>query len=137
MAQEKKKLTPRQKAFANWYLKTFNATEAARRAGYSERSAASIGSENLRKPEIAAYIHERVRAQDLEFVASADETLAFLSAVMRGDIKDQFGLDAGLADRLKAADSLMKRHEAAEERSADKTRRITVEFLGPAEDAAR
>lgn len=137
MAQEKKKLTPRQKAFANWYLKTFNATEAARRAGYSARSAASIGSENLRKPEIAAYIHERVRAQDLEFVASADETLAFLSAVMRGDIKDQFGLDAGLADRLKAADSLMKRHEAAEERSADKTRRITVEFLGPAEDAAR
>ena len=48
-----------------------------------------------------------------------------------------FRLDAGLADRLKAADSLMKRHEAAEERSADKTRRITVEFLGPAEDAAR
>lgn len=137
MAQEKKKLTPRQKAFANWYLKTFNATEAARRAGYSARSAASIGSENLRKPEIAAYIHARVTAQDLEFVASADETLAFLSAVMRGDIKDQFGLDAGLADRLKAADSLMKRHEAAEERSADKTRRITVEFLGPAEDAAR
>ena len=125
-----KKLNPRQKAFANWYLKTLNATEAAKRAGYSERSAASIGSENLRKPEIAAYIHERVRAQDLEFVASADEALVFLSAVMRGQIKDAFGLDAALADRLKAADALMKRHELAEERSAENKREITVRFLG-------
>ena len=125
-----KKLNARQRAFCNAYLKTLNATEAAKRAGYSARSAASIGSENLRKPEIAAYIHERVRAQDLEFVASADETLVFLSAVMRGQIKDAFGLDAALADRLKAADALMKRHELAEERSAGQNRKIVVEILG-------
>ena len=38
------------------YTKCLNATEAAKRAGYSERSAAEIGYENLRKPKIATAI---------------------------------------------------------------------------------
>ena len=103
-------LNRRQKAFANYYLKTWNATEAAKQAGYSEKTAASIGYENLRKPEIAAYIRERTHAQDSKIVADADEAMAFLTSVMRGEVKDQFGLDPTLADRLKACADLMKRY---------------------------
>ena len=121
-------LNTRQKAFANNWLKCFNATEAARRAGYSKKTAAQMGYENLRKPEIREYIHARIQEQDLEFVASLDETMAWLTQVMRGEIKDQFGLDAALADRLKACDSLMKRYAALEEnRQSERQVSITIE----------
>ena len=109
-------LTPKQKAFAEYYLEYGNATEAAKKAGYSERSAGSIGEENLKKPEISAYIGQRLAQQDANRVASADEVLQFYTAVMRGEIKDAFGLDAGLSERLKAADSLYKRHAVANDR---------------------
>lgn len=106
-------MTPRQKKFCEYYIQSGNATDAARKAGYSEKTARAIGNENLTKPDIQAYIHERVGDQDKNLVADADEVLRFYSAVMRGEVKDQFGLDASLTDRLKAGDSLMKRYAAA------------------------
>ena len=51
-----KKLTPKQKAFADYYIETGNATEAAIRAGYSKKTARVIGQENLTKPAIKQYI---------------------------------------------------------------------------------
>lgn len=107
------KLTPKQKKFCEWYIKTGNASEAAKKAGYSPKRADATGYENLRKPEISAYIAQRMSSQDKKLVADADEVLRFFSAVMRGEVKDQFGLDASLSDRLKAGDSLMKRYAAA------------------------
>lgn len=107
------KLTPKQKAFADFYIECGNATEAAKKAGYSENSAYSIGDENLRKPVISAYIEERMKKQEASRVATADEVLRFYTSVMRGEVKDAFGLEAGLAERLKAADSLSKRYAAA------------------------
>lgn len=106
------KLTPKQKKFCEWYIKTGNASEAARQAGYKEKTAPFTGAENLKKPQIKAYIAERTGNQDAKLVADADEVLQFYSAVMRGEVKDQFGLDASLTDRLKAGDSLMKRYAA-------------------------
>lgn len=53
---EKQKLTDKQELFCQEYLIDLNATQAAIRAGYSENTAYSIGSENLRKPEIRARI---------------------------------------------------------------------------------
>lgn len=103
------KLTGRQKKFANAYLACWNGTKAAITAGYSESSAAQIASENLKKPNIQAYIRARMREEDSFLIADSHETLAFLTAVMRGEVKDQFDLDAALADRLKATDALMKR----------------------------
>lgn len=46
------KLTPKQKAFADYYIECENATEAAKKAGYSEKTANITGFENLRKPNI-------------------------------------------------------------------------------------
>lgn len=47
-------MTPKQEAFVREYLIDLNATQAAIRAGYSEKTAYAIGNENLSKPEIAA-----------------------------------------------------------------------------------
>lgn len=111
------KLTPKQKAFCEAYIETGNAAEAGRRAGYSKRTAEATGRENLRKPAISAYIAERMAKIEEERISSADEVLRFYSAVMRGEMKDQFGLEASLDTRLKAADSLMKRYAAAADRN--------------------
>ncbi|MBQ5317467.1 MAG: terminase small subunit [Oscillospiraceae bacterium] len=105
-------LNERQKAFADYYIQTGNATEAAIKAGYSEKTARFIGSENLTKPDISAYIKERLDEQSQKRVADANEVIEFYTAVMRGEVKDQFGLDASLSDRLKAGDALMKRYNA-------------------------
>lgn len=51
-------LTGKQKRFCEEYIFDFNASRAARAAGYSEDSAAAIGSENLTKPEIQAYVKQ-------------------------------------------------------------------------------
>lgn len=112
MADEK--LTPKQKRFCEEYLKSANASEAAKKAGYSMKTAPFIGAENLKKPQISAYIKRRMGEQEAALVADANEVLQFYSAVMRGEVKDQFGMDASLSDRLKAADSLAKRLAAAE-----------------------
>lgn len=107
------KLTKKQKDFCEYYLQTGNATEAARKAGYSKNSAQQTGSENLSKPVISEYIATRQAEMDKRLIADTDEVLKFYSSVMRGEVKDQFGLEASLSDRLKAGDSLMKRFAAA------------------------
>lgn len=107
------KLTKKQKDFCEYYLQTGNATEAARKAGYSKNSAQQTGSENLSKPVISEYIATRREEMDKRLIADTDEVLKFYSSVMRGEVKDQFGLEASLSDRLKAGDSLMKRFAAA------------------------
>lgn len=119
-----KKLTPKQKRFCEEYLKSGNATEAAKKAGYKEKAAHSMGAENLRKPAISAYIKRRTDEQEAALVANSNEILKFYTAVMRGEVKDQFGMDASLSDRLKAGDSLMKRYAAASDRN-----RTTMEKL--------
>jgi len=59
MAVKEGELTPKQANFVEEYLIDLNATAAAKRAGYSEKTAESIGHENLRKPKIAEKIHAR------------------------------------------------------------------------------
>lgn len=64
-------LTARQAAFVREYLVDLNATQAAIRAGYSEKTAYSIGQENLKKPEIQAALKEEMdkRAERTEITA--------------------------------------------------------------------
>lgn len=102
------KLTPKQRAFADYYIETGNATEAARRAGYKKPNVQ--GSQNLEKLSIKSYIEEIVKASDEKRIAKGEEVLEYLTKVMRGEEKDQFGLDASLQDRTKAAELLGKRY---------------------------
>lgn len=104
------KLTVKQKAFCDYYIETGNATEAAIRAGYSQKTAKETGYENLTKPHIKLYIDERLKSIEDKRIAKGEEVLQYLTKVMRGEEKDQFGLDASLQDRTKAAELLGKRY---------------------------
>lgn len=77
-----RKLTNKQRVFIDEYVKCFNASEAARRAGYSERTAYSIGSALLKNLEVSAEIQERLS----EIHMSADEALKRTSDIARGDV---------------------------------------------------
>lgn len=118
-------LTSKQKTFADEFLKCGNATEAAKRAGYSEQSARQMGTENLSKPSISSYIQERQKQIDDERIADIAEIQRFYSSVLRGEVKDQFGLDASLETRIAAGRELMKRFEKAETNKND-SRGITI-----------
>ncbi len=104
------KMTEKQKAFCDYYIETGNATEAAIKAGYSKKTAKVIGSENLTKPYLKQYIDERLAKIEDARIAKGEEVLQYLTKVMRGEEKDQFGLDASLQDRTKAAELLGKRY---------------------------
>ena len=95
-------MTEKQKRFCDEYLVDYNATQAAVRAGYSAKSAYSIGEENLRKPEIKTYIDERLEQLHNERTADATEVMEFLTEVMRDE-------GEGSVSRLKAAELLGKR----------------------------
>lgn len=106
----KEKLTPKQKAFCEYYLETGNQTEAAIKAGYSKKTARVIGQENLLKPAIKEYLEKRLAEIDAKRIANSNEVLEYLTRVMRGEEKDQFGLDVSIQDRTKAAELLGKRY---------------------------
>ena len=107
MRQVNKVLTEKQKRFIDYYIETANATESARRAGYSKKTARSIGNENLTK--LDTFIQAKLQEKEDKRIASQEEVLQYLTAVMRGEEKDQFGLDASLQERTKCAELLGKR----------------------------
>jgi phage terminase small subunit len=87
------KLTPKQEAFVAEYLIDLNASGAARRAGYSERTARFVGAENLTKPNIVQAIQsaQRVRQQRVEI--SQDEVVRELAAMAFLDVRKLFTED--------------------------------------------
>ena len=106
----KDKLTPTQKKFCDEYLKLGNATQAAKNAGYSEKTAYRTGADNLKVPHILDYINARQEQIASKDIADIEEIMKYLTDVMRGKIKDQFDLDASLSERTKAAQELLKRN---------------------------
>lgn len=120
------KLTEKQRRFVDYYVETGNKTEAAKKAGYSEKTAASIGDENLRKPAIKAAIDARLRELEDKRIAKADEVMQFLTSTLRGEVKEErvvvegtgegrsdariITVQVSARDRLEAAKSLLKRY---------------------------
>ena len=79
-------MTPTQQRFVEEYLVDLNATQAAIRAGYSQKTAYSIGHENLRKPEIRETMARARDAQSARAQISADRVLRELAGVAFTDI---------------------------------------------------
>lgn len=77
------KLTAKQQRFCDEYLIDLNATQAAIRAGYSEKTARSIAAENLTKPDIQEYIQKRLAEKEDALIAKQDEVMKYLTSVMR------------------------------------------------------
>lgn len=119
-------MTDKQKRFVDEYLIDLNATQAAIRAGYSEKTARYIGYENLTKPHISNAIQERMEQLEDVKIASIKEILEYLTAAMRGEIQEEVVVLEGWGDgcteariitkqisardRLKAAELLGKRY---------------------------
>ncbi len=82
MSDDTPKLNMKQQAFVIEYVKDFNATQAALRAGYSPKTAYSIGSENLTKPEIS----RAIKAHVAERAMGADEVLLRIADIARGSM---------------------------------------------------
>lgn len=122
-AARKKPLTAPEQKFITHYIKTGKLGEAAKVAGYvrgTNQSYDSLGRGILERPNVQAEIKKIMRKLEKESIASAEEVMNFFTAVMRGEVPDQFGLDASLADRTKAAQELAKRTVDIENRERGK-----------------
>lgn len=115
-------MTPRQQKFCDEYLISGNATDAAIKAGYSPKTAYSMGNENLNKPELKAYIETELNKIHSAKIADAEEVMKYLTAVMRGEHTEEIPLlcgdgcqeltqkEVGAKERLKAAELIGKRY---------------------------
>ncbi len=74
----------------------------------SAKSATDKAKEILAKPESIAYMKLLIERNEKKGFASLDRVKSFLSDVMEGRVKDQFGLDASLSDRIKAAEDIIR-----------------------------
>ena len=89
------KLTEKQQRFADEYIRLGNATEAARLAGYSPRTARSIGEENLTKPDIKSYIDGVLASMASKRVMDATEAMELLTSIARGEMEETVYISSG------------------------------------------
>lgn len=115
------KLTPKQKKFADEYIKTGNATQSAIEAGYSKKTAQVIGAENLSKPMVKSYIEERMAEIASKRVMSYTEAVELLTSIARGEEKETVVVatpvsvekvekEADLKTRISALKEILKRY---------------------------
>lgn len=76
-------LTQKQERFVEEYIKDLNATQAAIRAGYSEKTAGVQGSVLLKNPNVSAEVKKRIEAIKSDNIADATEVLEYFTRVMR------------------------------------------------------
>ena len=113
-------MTLRQKKFCDEYIICGNATEAAIKAGYSPKTAKSIGQRLLTYVTVRSYIDQRLEEINSEKIADAEEVLRYLTSVMRGEHTEEIPIlcgdgvqeltakGVGAKERLKAAEMLGK-----------------------------
>lgn len=110
--QSEYKLTTMELAFVSAYIANGgNGTLACKQAGYkskSENGYAKQASALLRRGNVNKEISYRLKAQEDAKIASATEILQFYTSVMRGEVLDQFGIEASLDTRIKAANEMAK-----------------------------
>lgn len=113
---EEIKLTPKQRLFCEEYLIDLNATRAAIRAGYSEKTAATIGNENMRKPLIKAYINKAMNSKLESTIATQEEVLETLTAILRGELNGTAlkGVGMGAQEVVQVAPTVSERKAAAD-----------------------
>ena len=110
-------MTKKQQQFADEYLKDCNATRAYKEVygeGKSDLAIRASSSKLLTNHNVKAYIDEKLSEISSKRIADVKEIMEFYTGVLRGEIKDQFGLDASLSDRLSAGKELLKRYERTE-----------------------
>lgn len=128
-------MTPKQKKFCDEYIKSGNAKQSAIKAGYSPKTAKSIGQENLTKPDLKVYIDERLKELSDHKILSAAEVLEYLSRVVAGKETEYVATSKGIfpdvpvsaKDRISAAKELLKRYPTTDPMEKQKLKKLTAD----------
>ena len=102
-------LTAKEAKFIDAYMAHGNHRQAVIDAGFSVKAPGTYAHQILSKLYIAHEIEHRMELDHESRVASGQEVMEFFTKVMNGEIKDQFGLDAPLSERIKAGQEIAKR----------------------------
>lgn len=132
------KLSVRQQKFADLYIETGNATQSAIDAGYAKKSARSVGSENLTKPNIKEYIDKRMVEMADKRIMSAQDALELLTRIANGEEKEikvvatQFDVSevevpADLKTKIAAVKEILKRYPTENPLTKAQIRKLEAE----------
>lgn len=134
------RLTHKQRLFADEYIKSGNATQAAIKAGYSPKTVRSIGQENLTKPDIKSYIDAKMAEIESHKIADAKEAMQAITAIARGETTEtqaqinplsgeweKIEVPADLKTRLQAWREILKRYPLADELSKAQLRKANAD----------
>lgn len=126
------KLSLKEHRFINDFMVNGDVATAAKNAGFELKnekdSYAGIGKRVLKRDYIYEELMFRLEELDKESVADANEVMQYFTKVMRGEEKDQFGLDAPLSERTSAAKELAKRLIDVPNKATEADRAIKIEL---------
>lgn len=131
-------MTPKQRKFADEYIQSGNATRSAIKAGYSKKTAYSVGSENLTKPDIKNYINKRMNVLSRHNIMDAKEAVETLTSIGRGEIKETVVIatpqgvevvekEPDIKTRISAIKEILKRYPDNDKLMAQQLRKATAE----------
>lgn len=118
--KKKSELNEKQKRFVEEYLRSGNASEAARNAGYSAKTAGESAAQLLKNIKVQSAIEARLKDLESERVATTQEIQEYLTAVMRGELDEEVVVNVGTgkgysrAEKIKAQVGAKDRTKAAE-----------------------
>lgn len=129
-----KKLTPQEAAFISSYILCKNAAQAVVEAGYRSKRPSQYGSALLSRDYIREEIQYQLDQMESRKIADAVEIKQFYTSVMRGEVLDQFGIEASLDTRIKAANELAKHQielpmKLQQKQDANNIGSVTLNFL--------
>lgn len=121
-------MTIKQRKFIDEYIISGNATDAAIKAGYAEKTAYQSGAENLKKPQVKSAIDERLKQLESSKIATAIEVLQVLTSILRQELTEEVVTlnpatgeyvtvqkKPSIAEVIKAAGELLKRYPIQEQ----------------------
>lgn len=137
---KRKRLTPKQIKFVNYYIELGNAKQAAIEAGYSARIAHRNAQNNLNNEMVKEYLNQKLKELESDRVASATEALQGITSIARGEDyetqvvvnpktgqHDKVNIPANAQVRLRAWNDILKRYPKGDELIAAQLRKTEAE----------
>lgn len=127
-------------AFITSYISNgFNGTQAVIDAGYKNKAPDKYAGALLARDKIRAEISAQLEAIESAKIAKPTEILQFYTSVMRGEVLDQFGIEASIDTRIKAANELAKHQieipmKLEQKNLSNNVGSVTLNFLPRTED---
>ncbi len=128
-------LTAKQKMFVQEYLVDLNATQAAIRAGYSQKNADKIGSELLGKTRVSAAIQEAMKKRGKRVEVNQDYVIEKLLEITEKQASDLPESDLKYGNKLKAIELLGKHFGAWEPKGESENLKAAKELLDGVDSA--